>query len=138
MSFWFIISSHVWKCFTCTCVCITHMCLVLKEITRGHQIPWNWSYRGCKPLCGSWKQNPDPLLEQQMLLISELLLQLLNFFLRFKDFSNICQTYFLNLIRNSFHFFSMKNLLFFTWGKCLPLLNYCLTPSVPLSILSSY
>lgn len=138
MSFWFIISSHVCKCFTCTCVCITHMCLVLKEIIRGHQIPWNWSYRGCKPLCGSWKQNPDPLLEQQMLLISELLLQLLNFFLRFKDFSNICQTYFLNLIRNSFHFFSMKNPLFFTWGKCLPLLNYCLTPSVPLSILSSY
>ena len=31
-------------------VCVPRVCLVPSEAEKGHQSPWNWSYRWCEPL----------------------------------------------------------------------------------------
>ena len=55
--YWFII---------CMCVCAACVCLVPIETWR-KQIPWDWSYRCCEPLCGRWKPQLGPLQEQRCL-----------------------------------------------------------------------
>lgn len=111
MSFWFTISPHVCKRFTCM-----YVCLALKELIRVHQIPWNWSYRGCKPLCGSWKQNPGPLLEQQVLLISEPLLQPLKFFLKIHRFSQYMPNLFSQPHQELIPYFPLRRICFSSLG----------------------
>jgi hypothetical protein len=32
-------------CFACIYILLPHVCLVSRETNRGHQIPWDWSYR---------------------------------------------------------------------------------------------
>ena len=39
---WFLILFYVYGCFACMYV---RLCLVHGEAWRGHQVPWNWSYR---------------------------------------------------------------------------------------------
>lgn len=47
--FFFYLNFFVFLCMivlhTCTSLCIPHVYLVSMEFERGHQIPWNWSYR---------------------------------------------------------------------------------------------
>lgn len=45
--------------FVCESEC--HACAVPTEASRGHRIPWNWSY---EPLCECWELNLGPLQEQ--------------------------------------------------------------------------
>ena len=45
----FVYGAHVCLCTICvwcTCMSVHHMCVVIKRARRGHQIPWDWSYRG--------------------------------------------------------------------------------------------
>ena len=36
---------YVYMCLACMYICAPCACLVPEEARRGHQIPWNWSYR---------------------------------------------------------------------------------------------
>ena len=57
---------YVYEYFVCMCVCAACVCLVPIETWR-KQIPWDWSYRCCEPLCGRWKPQLGPLQEQRCL-----------------------------------------------------------------------
>lgn len=52
--------------FACLYVDIPPECLVLVEVRRGYQVPWNWSCQqlSCELSCGCWELSPS-LLEAQ-------------------------------------------------------------------------
>lgn len=44
-NFYKTISFYVYRCFGCVYVYVPHMCMMSLEVSRGHQIPWNWTDR---------------------------------------------------------------------------------------------
>lgn len=44
------------------CICLCPVLAVRREVSRGREIPWNWSYKGCELLvvAGNWTLAPLP------------------------------------------------------------------------------
>lgn len=62
------------ECFGWMCThALQHVCLVLVEGRRGHQISWNLSFRWL--LCRYWESNPGPLQQHLVPLSTEPSLQ---------------------------------------------------------------
>lgn len=59
----------------CTYVGAPHVCWVHEEARRGYQIPGVIFSGSWEQPCGCWELNPDPLLDEQVLLTDEPLLQ---------------------------------------------------------------
>lgn len=55
-----------------------YVCLVSSETIRGHQTPWNWSYRWCELACACWEWDFAPLKDQDIFLRTKSLLQVIN------------------------------------------------------------
>lgn len=52
-----------------------YVCLLSSKTIRGHQTPWNWSYRWCELACACWEWDFAPLKDQDIFLRTKSLLQ---------------------------------------------------------------
>ena len=58
-----------------TCMSLHQILTVPTETIRGHQTPWNWSYRWCELACACWEWDFAPLKDQDIFLRTKSLLQ---------------------------------------------------------------